>query len=377
MGKYLFIMTNEGNKWGGSEPLWSTAAHKLARRGNEVRVSVKDWREPVERIELLRAGGCQMFYRGEFPPFFYRLGRRILPLPEYSRIHLRPALDGVDLVVISQAGNTDGLAWMEAVHAAGYKYVVIAQGAIPHWWPDDDVSERLAESYERAKACYFVSQALLDASRRQFASPLHKAKVVRNPFNVRYEAHPEWPGDTTEEIRLACVGRLEAAKGQDLIFQVLDLPCWRSRNVRVTLVGKGSNERIYRRLAEQLKLKNVEFAGATDDIEGVWSKHHALLFPSRFEGMPLVVVEAMICARTCIATDVGGSRELIRDGVNGFLAKAPTVELLDEAMNRAWENRSRLREMGQRAASDVRQWVSADPAEDLVRELESLLASDK
>ena len=96
-------------------------------------------------------------------------------------------------------------------------------------------------------------------------------------------------------------------------------------------------------MVEHLGLTNVEFAGHQNNIEEIWRKHHALVLPSRFEGMPLVVVEAMLCGRPCIATDVGGNRELVRDGINGFLAKAPTVELLDEAMNRAWDNRGRLR----------------------------------
>jgi hypothetical protein len=51
------------------------------------------------------------------------------------------------------------------------------------------------------------------------------------------------------------------------------------------------------------------------------------------------------------------------------MAKAPTVELLDEAMNRAWESRARLKEMGRAAAHDVRQFVSRDPGGDLAREL--------
>ena len=42
-------------------------------------------------------------------------------------------------------------------------------------------------------------------------------------------------------------------------------------------------------------------------------------------------------------------------------------------MNRAWENRHRLREMGEQAATDVRRWVSADPVEDFVRELRGLV----
>ena len=89
--------------------------------------------------------------------------------------------------------------------------------------------------------------------------------------------------------------------------------------------------------------------------------------------MPLSLVEAMLCSRPAIVTDVAGHRELIRDDINGFLAKAPTVELFDEAMNRAWENRHRLREMGEAAARDVRQWISADPTGDFVRELDSLV----
>jgi glycosyltransferase involved in cell wall biosynthesis len=126
-------------------------------------------------------------------------------------------------------------------------------------------------------------------------------------------------------------------------------------------------------MAKTLELTNVEFAGHQNNIEEIWSKHHALVLPSRFEGMPLVVVEAMLCGRPCIATDVGGNRELIRDGINGFLAKAPTVELLDEAMNRAWDSRRQLMDMGNTAAIDVRQWVSKDPSEDFVRELSALV----
>jgi hypothetical protein len=51
----------------------------------------------------------------------------------------------------------------------------------------------------------------------------------------------------------------------------------------------------------------------------------------------------------------------------------PQGKLLDEGVGRAWESRSQLREIGERAASDVRKWVSMDPAEEFAKELESLL----
>src|ERR1700722_253254 len=370
--KYLFIMANDGHPWGGREPLWSCAAEHLVRQGNEVRVSVKDWGEPVPQIEHLRSAGCQIFYRRPLS-FVSRLTRKIIPLSPYAHSHVRALGRDVDLVVISQGSNTDGLEWMEAAKAAGHKYAAIAQSAVVYWWPSDEHAERLAESYDNASGAYFVSQASLDISRRQFGSALANAKVVRNPFNVAYDAHPLWPADSQDELALAFIGRLDVvSKGQDVLLQVLGLPHWRERKVRLSLFGDGPHERCLRRIAGQLELTSVDFRGQSNDVEGIWAKHHALVLPSRFEGMPLVVVEAMLCGRPCIVTDVGGNRELVRDGINGFMAKAPTVELLDEAMNRAWESRGRLKEIGRMAAKDVRQFVSRDPGEDLARELAAL-----
>src|SRR5579862_8205445 len=376
--KYCFIMANDGHPWGGSEPLWASAAEHLVRQGNEVRVSVKDWGKPVPQIEHLRSAGCQIFYRRP-PTFTSRLIRKVVPLAQYSHSHLRASAEDVDLVVISQGSNTDGIEWMLAAKAAGYKYAAIAQSAVVYWWPSDEHAERLAEGYENASAAYFVSQANLELSRVQFGSALRNAKVVRNPFNVAYDARPAWPAGSGsgDGLALAFVGRLEVvSKGQDALLQVLGLARWRERKVRLSLYGGGPHERCLRRMAEQLKLSNVDFRGQSNDVEGIWAEHHALVLPSRFEGMPLVVVEAMLCGRPCIVTDVGGNRELVRDGINGFMAKAPTVELLDEAMNRAWESRGRLKEMGGVAAKDVRQFVSHDPGEDFARELAALAGDE-
>jgi glycosyltransferase involved in cell wall biosynthesis len=371
--KIVFIASNETHPWGGSEHCWSAAAERLVQQDVQVNVSVKGWGEPVKQVEHLRSLGCQIFCRPH-PSLPERIRRRVLLPKGYEWHHLGRIADAADLVVISQGGNADGLVWMEAARKQGLKYAVISQSANEQWWPNDSAAETLAACYEAACAAFFVSGANLALSRREFVTPLTRGRVIRNPFNVRYDARPAWPGDPSEGLFLACVARLDPfQKGQDLLMEVLDQPRWRGRKVHVTFVGTGQNERVLRKMAIELKLPNIEFAGFVEDIEQLWTRHHALLLPSRFEGMPLSLVEAMLCGRPGIVTDVAGNRELVRDNVNGFLAKAPTVELFDEAMNRAWENRQRLQEIGEAAARDVRQWVSPNPTGDFVRELESLV----
>lgn len=372
MRKIAFITANEYVPWGGSEYLWAAAAEKLVQRGVEVSVSVLDWREPIKQVERLRSAGCRIFHRPK-PSLLRRGARQLFPRRDYSS-HARKLATGADLTVVSQGDHLQGLSWMEALRSGGYRYACIVQGAAETKWPEDDLIERLAPAYEGACAAYFVSQATIDLTRRMLVSPLPNARVVRNPFNVSYGARPRWPSHAAAELSLAFVSRLEImGKGHDVLIQVLSLPHWRERNIRVSLFGDGPNERALRRWLQSAKLDSVQFGGFAHEIEQIWSNHHALILPTRYEGMPLTVVEAMLCGRPCIVTDVGGVRELVRDGINGFLAKAPTIELLDDAMNRAWENRSRLEEMGEQAAIDARKFVSCDPAEDFVHELTALV----
>lgn len=377
MPKIAFIATNEFVPWGGSEFCWAAAAERLSRRGAEVRVSFKRWDKPIKEIEQLRSAGCRICYRRPLS-LVSRLARKVFPLPEYAQTHVRLIAEGVDLVVISQSSYWEALPWIQAVRGAGLQYAIIVQNASETMWPPDEIIEKLSPGFDNAVRSYFVSEANLGLFRRQLGTPLRNGSVIRNPFNVRYDARPPWPGDPSDQLSLACVARLDIIqKGQDLLVDVLSLPHWRNRNIRVVLAGNGTNEKSLRRMVQLFKVPNIEFVGWVNDIERLWTQNHALLLPSRFEGMPLALVEAMLCGRAAIVTDVAGHREFVRDGENGFLAKAPTIELLNETMNRVWENRSQLQEMGEKAACDIRQWVAADPTEDFVRELTTLMGQRK
>ena len=362
--RVAFISTMEGVPWGGSEVLWFRTAERLARAGHDVAASVRRWPGPPDHHAMLAAAGCRLVIRR--PASLVRRSLARLGLDrEWAWLRsFRP-----DLVVISLGIHYEGADAAAACRRFGLAHALVVQSADEHRWPGDDDLDRLREAYLGARACYFVSRRNRELLETMLAIRLPRAAVVRNPFNVRYDAAPAWP--TGDEVRLACVAALApVAKGQDLLFRALARPEWRLRPVRLSLFGSGQNARSLPALAKMLELDRVEFRGFEPDIEQVWAEHHALVLPSRHEGLPLAVVEAMLCGRVCIVTDVAGNAEFIEDGVSGFVAAAPTLPLVADAMERAWVRRAEWPAIGAAAARAVREKVPADPVAVFIGELE-------
>jgi glycosyltransferase involved in cell wall biosynthesis len=104
----------------------------------------------------------------------------------------------------------------------------------------------------------------------------------------------------------------------------------------------------------------VTFAGHAA-IEEIWLANHVLVVPSRCEGGPLVSIEAMLCGRPVLGTNVGLHPEIIVDGVTGFLVESPTVADVAEGLERLWASRAHLETMGKAGAKRIRELVPADP----------------
>jgi glycosyltransferase involved in cell wall biosynthesis len=363
---FLFISTMEGVPWGGSEELWSQAAAELLKRGHRVSFCTKFWNPTPELLVALQKNGAKAHFRRSKPLPWRLVDRLHDPMKALLR-RTKP-----DLAVMSQGSNSDGLHWMLASGAFSLPYAPIAQCAIPWFWPPDAAAEQLRRAYAGARRAYFVSEENIGLTERHVGSALPNAEVVRNPFKVPYGAVLPWPNG--DEYRLGFVARLDTyIKGHDLLFDVLDQPKWRDRPLTVTLYGDGPNKKAIMAEQEERGLKNVRFGGFVRNPVEIWGIEHCLILPSRAEGLPLAIVEAMLCSRPCIVTNVSGNAELLEDNVTGFLARAATVDDLDEAMERAWATRGLWQEMGQRAAIAVRETVPSNPAEVFADKLLSLL----
>jgi glycosyltransferase involved in cell wall biosynthesis len=153
-------------------------------------------------------------------------------------------------------------------------------------------------------------------------------------------------------LRFIVVGRLVPAKGLDLLLDALSMIS--ERDFAVQVVGDGSQRMELERLAELYGLGNkVEFLGIRSDVQQLMQQSDCLLVPSRWEGLPMVILEAMACGLPVIATPVGGIPEVIEDGVNGYLVPAESVELLAQRLEEVIDNPHILRALGKRARKKV------------------------
>jgi glycosyltransferase involved in cell wall biosynthesis len=144
---------------------------------------------------------------------------------------------------------------------------------------------------------------------------------------------------------------------------------------RLNLYGDGPMWGTLERIVDQLGISDrVTFHGFKD-VAHIWARNHALALPSRYEGLPLALVEAMMCGRTAVVTDVAGNSEVIEDGVTGFLADAPTVRSMERTLERFWAQRNDLERMGKAAAARIRELIPPDPVRvfsDKIKELVAL-----
>jgi glycosyltransferase involved in cell wall biosynthesis len=371
--RFQFVSTMNDSPWGGSEELWSQAAVRLREEGHEVRASVAYWPKPSEKISGLARSGVRIEYHPSMrDPLSRRLRNQLLR--DRPRAHARLKQYRPNLVVISQGHNAGGFGWASICRRAGLPFVIVVNCNSDLWWFGDQL-DPAATAYKAARQVFCVSQRNLDLLRLQIGEPNLHGEVVRNPCNVPSGLAITWP-DEKNEWKFACVARSDvAAKGQDSLLQVLAQSEWRDRPIEVNFYGTGPDLVALRRMSELLHLQNVNFHGHVSDVSAIWTRNHLLILPSRYEGLPLALVEAMRCGRPAVVTDVGGNVELCVDGETGFVAPATTVSSISDTLHRAWERRAGWRQLGLAARDRVDQLMPEDPVHLFCQRLKGLTAA--
>lgn len=357
----ITIISNvAGCRWAGSEQLWLQTAKLAIETGDQVSAHLNaDLHSSDEVKSLVESGGHLFTWRRSNYA-------RLEPALQWFRPNFSNMRDDVILVSLGSLPAiryVPGLA--EYLIKTRTPYVLLCQfnsECLPVTSVDRDV---VGPILERAASVVFVSEQNKTLARRQYCLDIPNSCVICNPIRVGLSQPIEWPDESV--ARFACVARLETLwKCQDLLLEVLASSDWRHRDWQLGLFGSGPDEEHVRNAIRYFGLSDKVIGPSfANKIEEVWRDHHLLLLPSRGEGTPLAALEAMMCGRPVITTDVGGNAEILTEGITGYIAEAATPASFGAALERAWHAKGQWPEMGLAAHWRAKDLAAECPAEQM------------
>lgn len=159
--------------------------------------------------------------------------------------------------------------------------------------------------------------------------------------------------------RLLSVGRIVHQKGLDLAMHALGN--LKDLNWEWRIAGDGPQMRALQSLAQELGIDHrVFFLGwqSRQQILESYRQANIFLFPSRHEGMPNAILEAMSTGLPVIATCIAGNEELVVEGHTGYLVPAEDIENLQDALKKILNDSALREQMGEAARRRVEETYS-------------------
>lgn len=193
------------------------------------------------------------------------------------------------------------------------------------------------------------------ADSREFVSYAVARHAGRKGEVVRYGVPMSTP--TSKPVNpplIVTAARLVRGKGIDEL--ILAYP----PTAHLRVLGDGPDMKRLKEVAQSVK-RRVEFAGWTDDVPGAMRGAAVAAFPSKLgEGSPVAVIEAMMAGIPVVATDVGGTREIVEDGVTGWLIPPGDLAALLARLNWILENPDPARAVAERGRAMARERFLVD-----------------
>jgi glycosyltransferase involved in cell wall biosynthesis len=351
--KHIVFVTFNG-EFGGSEVLWFEAAKHISQKQCKVSVLCKSYLLNEEKKGELDDCNVDLFEQS------------VLDIERFQK--LMP-----DYVIFSIGDHNDGGEFFTFCKQNNIEYVIVNQLVKEDMWTtDNEQLNQIFGGYASAAATFFTCKNNIDIFERKMNSQLNNAQIHFNPISIDRDDYVPYP-NIDDTYYLAFPARLLTIhKGQDILIRVLARSKWRERNLQVNFYGEGPDYEKLVRLVNELNLASIKFHGFINNIRTIWESNHAFILTSHMEGIPIVLLGATFAGRASIVTDVGGNSEVIGDNLTGFIAKTPTEEAIDEALERAWTRREEWKRMGELARESILSHYPEKPLEDFEIKLEKV-----
>lgn len=180
-----------------------------------------------------------------------------------------------------------------------------------------------------------------------------------------------------EGILVGAVGNLREAKGFDILINAASIVYRKKKDIKFVILGKGLLEEHLRKQIEKLGLTEiVSLYGFIDNVYNYMVNFDIVVIPSRWEGFPVVALEAMACGKPVIATKTGDLPEIIEHGVSGLIVEPEKPEELANAILLIASNDTMRKEMGINSLTMVKRFSLEDMVQKYCRIYETLLRNE-
>lgn len=148
-----------------------------------------------------------------------------------------------------------------------------------------------------------------------------KSVIIKNGIDVnQFASANDLPVHDNKSIIVGSVGRLHLQKGYEYLIKSAEKILENNPNVRFVIAGDGELKNELNELAKSVGVENVfTFLGNQNDIASVIKQFDVFVLPSLWEGLPLVLLEAMAAKKPIVATNVNGISEIIESDKTGIL----------------------------------------------------------
>lgn len=336
--------------FGGPERQMLGLAIHLPRRIRTTILCFRDHESAVPFIEQLTGAGVEARMLAHSNPRFLSI---IADIVGELRALRADAL-------VCHGYKADLLGWI-AGHRVGIPVVSVSRGWTGHTWKVrlNEALDRLILQYMDRVVC--VSEGQSAKVQRTAITP-DRIRVIRNAIDPsRFNRDSQ--GRATlrdlfrvpvEEIVIA-VGRLSPEKGFDQLVEAARLVSAERPNTGFVLAGTGPDRS---KLEHQVRTAGLKdrfvFAGFRSDVDELIRDAAILAQSSMTEGLPNVVLEACAAGVPVVATDVGGTREVVAEGVNGHLVPAGDPRAMAAQVLELLDDPGRRRDMGDRGRELIR-----------------------
>jgi glycosyltransferase involved in cell wall biosynthesis len=176
---------------------------------------------------------------------------------------------------------------------------------------------------------------------------------------------------------IVAAGRLAEQKGYDRLIEAFYPVAVAHPEWELQIYGRGPDRRKLQKMINERGIAaQAHLMGWTDQLDAILSEAAIFALSSRFEGLPLVGIEAMSKGLPIVAFDCPrGPRELVRDGANGYLVANGDVPAFTQALDRLVVDAQLRDAMGKASLDDARQYQMSAVGEQWEHLIANLLSS--